>query len=445
MSRAALARARPDSSGWIEKPGDVAGWRTPVSVLAWAALIILAAVWGRYLNSTGLRLHVDTPPLAARIDPRFGAWSLLAAVLAVAAVMLGPRLAHRLRWPPLLLAGAALAAGWAVALALARGPEELVRPLLAPTDYLAAVDAVSSSDTFLAGFTDRLGTYPAHVRAHPPGMVLILWGLDRIGLEGPGWGAALEIAVGAAAVPAALVAAREVAGEARARAAAPFLALAPIATAVATSADALFAGVASWAVGLMALALGRAGARAVVLAVAGGVLFGATLLLTYGGVLIGVVALPLLLARRRPGLTTVAVAAAGAVVATATLFGFWWPDGLAASLAEYREGVSGVRPYPYFLLANLAAFAVVLGPAAAAGIARLRHRELWLLVGGAALAVALADLSGLSKGEVERIWLPFAPWVLLCTAALARARARLWLGANALTALAMAIMLRTPW
>jgi hypothetical protein len=40
---------------------------------------------------------------------------------------------------------------------------------------------------------------------------------------------------------------------------------------------------------------------------------------------------------------------------------------------------------------------------------RLRDRQLWLLVGAALTAVLLADVSGLSKAEVERIWLPFAP------------------------------------
>jgi hypothetical protein len=34
------------------------------------------------------------------------------------------------------------------------------------------------------------------------------------------------------------------------------------------------------------------------------------------------------------------------------------------------------------------------------------------LVGGALLAMLLANLSAMSKGEVERIWLPFALWVL---------------------------------
>ena len=36
----------------------------------------------------------------------------------------------------------------------------------------------------------------------------------------------------------------------------------------------------------------------------------------------------------------------------------------------------------------------------------------------AALAVLLADASRMSKAEVERIWLPFVPWLLLATACL---------------------------
>jgi hypothetical protein len=41
-----------------------------------------------------------------------------------------------------------------------------------------------------------------------------------------------------------------------------------------------------------------------------------------------------------------------------------------------------------------------------------------LLVGGAAAAVAIANVSGMSKGEVERIWLPFALWLLLACGAI---------------------------
>jgi hypothetical protein len=112
---------------------------------------------------------------------------------------------------------------------------------------------------------------------------------------------------------------------------------------------------------------------------------------------------------------------------------------------EYAESVARFRPYAYFLVANLAAFALVLGPAGVAGLARLRRRSTWVLVGGALVAVALADLSGMSKAEVERIWLPFVPWVLLATSALPRGAARGWLGANVGTALALEVAVTQPW
>ncbi len=80
--------------------------------------------------------------------------------------------------------------------------------------------------------------------------------------------------------------------------------------------------------------------------------------------------------------------------------GFSWLAGLAATRAQYWAGVASRRPYSYFLVGNLAAFALAVGPAAAVGLARLRDRRTWLLVGGALVAVvALADLSGMSKAR----------------------------------------------
>ena len=40
--------------------------------------------------------------------------------------------------------------------------------------------------------------------------------------------------------------------------------------------------------------------------------------------------------------------------------------------------------------------------------------------------VVVADLSGLSKGEVERIWLPFVPWVTVAGAWLLSRVERRW-------------------
>ena len=63
----------------------------------------------------------------------------------------------------------------------------------------------------------------------------------------------------------------------------------------------------------------------------------------------------------------------------------------------------------------------------------------------AALAIAAADLSGLSKAEVERIWLPYAIWLLVATAWLPARQHRVWLAGQALTALAVNHLLFSNW
>ncbi len=158
-------------------------------------------------------------------------------------------------------ASAAAAAAWAVSLALVDGVQGLTSPLEARTEYLADVATVGSPGAFLSTFVDRIGDYSIHVQGHPPGMLLLLSALDRVGLGGSGWAAALCIAAGAAAVPAVLVAVREVAGEEMARRATPFLVITPAAIWIATSADAFFMGVSAWAVTLVVLATGRHGRR----------------------------------------------------------------------------------------------------------------------------------------------------------------------------------------
>ena len=68
------------------------------------------------------------------------------------------------------------------------------------------------------------------------------------------------------------------------------------------------------------------------------------------------------------------------------------------------------------------------------------------LVGAAVVAVAIADLSGLSKGEVERIWLPFVPFATLVVVRLASSRrAASWIAAQAAVAIALQTLLVWPW
>lgn len=415
-----------------------------VAVTLWALLIGAAAVWGTLLVSADERFLLGVPPLMGRLDPRLGGIAI-PSMLAILALWSAPRLAATLPWRQLLWAAFAAAAAWAMALALVDGPSGLVRPLESRFEYLHDVPLVGSPGAFLDGFVDDIDRYTTHVRSHPPGFLLALWSLDRVGLGGPGAAAALVIAGGAAAVPAVLAALRETAGEAHARAAAPFVALAPAAIWIATSADALFAGVAAWSAALCILATGDKGSRSDALALAGGLLFGAALFLSYGVVLLALVPLTVAVARRR--FRPIAVAAVGTTLVLLTLgaAGFWWPEGMSATRGEYAESIARFRPYAYFLVANLAAFAVAVGPATAAALARLRRPGAWLLAGGALAAIAVANLSGLSKGEAERIWLPFAPWVIAASAGLSAGLRRGWVAAQLSTGLIVQSLIRTSW
>ncbi len=422
-----------------------------VPIAVGAMLVAGAHAWGRWLQNRGYRLWLNDPPLLSQFDPRLpegglGVLALAASfALAGAAVLAAPRLAARLPWRSLLLLAFAVTVCWAASLALFDGTEGLLRSPTSPNDYLHDLPLVGSAVPFLQDFVERIGGYATHVRAHPPGMILLLWAMDGIGLSGPWWLVAIELAGGAAAGVAALVALRELAGEGVARAAAPFVAVAPAAITIGSSGDAFFAGVGGWAVALIVLATGRDGGRADALAIAGGFLFGATMFLSYGLVLLSVILLTVAVGRRRVRAVLVAAIVSALVVAAFVVGGFWWVEGLLATRLQYLAGAARDRPYFYFVVANLAAFAIVIGPAAWIGLARLRDRRAWMLVGGALIAVALADVSGMSKAEVERIWLPFVPWVLLASAAVPHEMRRGALLLSVGTGLALQLALTRPW
>lgn len=69
--------------------------------------------------------------------------------------------------------------------------------------------------------------------------------------------------------------------------------------------------------------------------------------------------------------------------------------------------------------------------------------RLALLAAAALAALLIADPSGMSKAETERIWLPFAIWLLASCAFLTRPRA--WLAAQAVIALLLNHLLLTGW
>jgi hypothetical protein len=222
---------------------------------------------------------------------------------------------------------------------------------------------------------------------------------------------------------------------------------------VGVSADGLFAAVFAWGVAFLALGAVRRGVLGVVACLLGGVVLGGALFLSYGLVAGGLVPIVVaVLVRRWTPLVAGAVSAL-AVVGLFTLGGFWWLDGYEqVKLRYYQVGEYGLlRPYEYWVWANLAAFVLTLGPAVVAGLRRLvwwpRRAPLavLLLVGAVLLAVAAADLSGLSKAEVERIWLPFGTWAVLACTLLPPRSARWWLLAQAVLAITLNGLLSTVW
>ena len=144
-----------------------------------------------------------------------------------------------------------------------RGSRHVPQPLDTRYEYLAVIPAVDDVGvaTFVSTYTERLGDYPTHVKGHPPGPALVFTALDRVGLEGPGWAAALVIGVGASAAAAVLITLRRLADEPTARRAAPFLVLLPRAVWLGTSTDALFTGVIAWGIALTAVAVRHVGVR----------------------------------------------------------------------------------------------------------------------------------------------------------------------------------------
>lgn len=425
---------------------DILGTRrldVPVVLTGYTALIVASFAWGRSLAASGAGIAINAPPLFGRFDARISTRVLPAALVAVAAVVYLPKLAAQLKFSRLLVVSVIAAFLWAGALAFVDGSDGLLGALEDPRDYLAAVPLVDSPVAFLSGFTENLGSFPLHVQAHPPGTLLFLGGLDALGLSGAAWAALAFVLAGASATVAALLAVRELAGEQRARACAPFLAVGPAAIWIATSADALFLGLSGWGVALLVLATGRRAAAGDVLALAAGLVLGASLFFSYGVAALGFVVVAVAIARRRVRPLLITGGGVVLVVAAFAVLGYWWPEGLAETIERYEAGIAARRHYGFFLMSNLAAFAVALGPAIVVALTRLRDRKLWVLVGATLVAVAAADLSGLSKGEVERIWLPFVPWVAVAAAALENSRR--WLILQAGAAIAVGVVVMTPW
>jgi len=457
-------RTAPGRSG----AGAAAAHRLDLAVVAAVvAFVVIAGVVGRLLTNRGVLIHAGAAPLQGRWEIHAGVGSLLAPAVGLGVVVAARSWVHQARWPTVLGASVAETIAWIGSLALVDGwGRGFADRLTRPDEYLSELPRISGLSGFLRTFNDSVpidsvDPWTTHVSSHPPAALAPFWLLDRIGLSGGSWAAALCILVGASAVAAALITVRSLGDESMARNLAPFLVLSPAAIWVGVSADALFLGVSAWGVALLAVACHRrTSVWSDVAAAGGGFLLATGLYLSYGLALSLVVAAGILVFFGTVRLGLWVTAGALLVITGFTVAGFNWLDGSHLVVDRYYAGWGGQRPYTYWVWADLAAFAVAIGPAAVVGMERLirgtvgsqeprwwqgANRVVVVLVASALVAVIVATLGGLSKGEVERIWLPFSLWATVACTALPAPRVQAWLITQALLGLLIQHVVLTTW
>ncbi|TQF68305.1 hypothetical protein FK531_14475 [Rhodococcus spelaei] len=412
------------------------------------------------IRSSPQKIHdfAQAAPIFGWWDPHVGWGTPCAVLIGVATVLWGPGLAQRVswRWLPLVTWGSAVA--WAFSLAMVDGWQRgFAGRLVSRDEYLSEVPGVTDIPAMLRGFSARIldgqpDSWHTHVSGHPPGALLTFVLLDRVGLGGGAWAAAVCVIVGASGAAAVVVTIRALGDELRARMAAPFVAIAPAAIWIAVSADGFFAGVTAWGIALLALAVTGTARRTALASVLAGVLLGFGVYLSYGLALMALPAVAVLVVAGRYRPLVGALVGAAAVAAIFTAAGFWWFDGYMLVQERYWQGIATDRPFAYWGWANLASLVCATGIAVVPGLVRalcwpdLRARQpVNLLVVAALLAVLCADLSALSKAETERIWLPFALWLLAAPALLPPPSHRYWLAAQVAGALALNHLLFTNW
>ena len=450
--------------------------RLPVGALAALSASAAVVAWA-IVRGAAIRRNPDTKLEAA---PLVGTWDwaptpkIIPAVVIGCVVVLsaGRGQSEHLRRRD-LASICVLSFAWTVALAWSQGRAAMIDPVIDPTEYWARLPKLPPATEMLQVWADPLWmrNQPVHLKGHPPGYVLILKAMSHIGLRSP-WAAAALSWLAAASVAVGLVVIVRLCAKGDAwRRVAPFAIVAPYAVWMGTSADAVFTAFGVW--GVVGVALSS---RATVLrtrwlyGVLGGLALGSAIFLSYGMALFLVVpGLVLLCAPsvslRSRAQSMVAIALGGvAVVVLFAVCHFWWFDGLETTRVFYWKGTAKFRPWGYFFVANIANIVIASGPAVMAGMgiavggglrqARASLRTLirnadraWLLPVGSVVAMLGANVSQLSKGETERIWLPFFVFLVPLTSALGVSlwRRRLWIATQVAAALVLQTGLLSKW
>ncbi len=464
---------------------DLAAWGLGLAVALMVLAMVVPAV-------TGWNVHVKNfPPLRADWDPRVGVGTVPAVLLAVLGTLYAARAADSLAWRRLLLAAFVVSLAWMLSLALVDGSAGVGANLDTPNEYMNTARLTTDLGATLQEYVSKISfdaapdNWPVHLAGHPAGALVFFVVLVRVGLD-TGLEAGLAVTVVAATTaPAVLVLLRTLGAEGAARRAAPFLVLAPAAIWQCVTADGMFAAVAAWGLVALGLAGVRRGAASVGWAVLAGLLLGYAVMLSYGLPLLGVIALVVLWTAGSWRPLPVAALAAVAVVGVFALAGFKYWEAWPEIHERYWAGAASVRIPQYWMWGDLAALLFSAGPLAGAGLGMLVTRYHDGLPGrsaragtpgesgepdepgepggaGTALAVRdrlvavrlaaagwamvlLADLSQMSRAEVERIWLPFVPWLLVACALLPERWRRRGLVVQVVLALVVQHLLFTGW
>ncbi len=402
-----------------------------------------------------LDVKVEAAPLVGRWiwQPTLGL--ILPFVIGVVTIWKFGSIARRLSFARASILAGILCGGFGVTLAGAQGWSEIMGPVVDPSEYWVNLDVLPPIAETVRRWSDWefLLDYTVHLKGHPPGFILLLQVLEVVGLGQP-WVVATLCWLGLAAVaPGVMSCVKQLADEDTARAVAPFLILSPYAIWMATSADAFYTCLLVWGVAFILAGLAASSTtRRIAFGSGGGFLLCAGLFCTYGAATFMVVpAAALLFAKQvqgNPAVTRIQVGGAAALTAAVVTLafwaaGFWWFDGLKTTQDFYHWGTAQFRPWQYFIIANLAALTIAVGPAVVGGLGRLGRNRVWVLVGAAAIAITAANLSNYSKAETERIWIIFMPMLVPATAALPHPR--WWLAGQLVLALLLEAWLQGKW
>lgn len=397
--------------------------RAAVASAALGLGLVAAAIAVPRWTDEDVRVH--WPPLHADWDPRLGVLTLPAIAVGLALWLVLPRIAARTSWRGLLAYAFAGTWIWTMALAMTEGTDGLARVFERPGEYVYDAQRVDSIGTMVRTFVDHIpmdsaDNWHTHVAGHPPGALVFFVLLDRMGITDPFWIGVVVVTIGSTAVVAVLITLKTLGSVRLARRAMPWIVLAPTAVWMGVNGDALFTAVAAWGLALLAIA---AVSRRPAVGVAAGLVLGLCVYLSYGLVLLGLLAVAVLIIAKTWKPLPWALAGSAVVVAAFTAAGFAWWEAYPVLRERYYDGIASERAYSYWVWADIAAWTFTVGLVVWAAFPRairaFRDRDpLAQLAAAALLTILVATISGMSKAEVERIWLPFTIWVVALPALL---------------------------